>query len=588
MLAESQFQLLNHIRRYGYESQRQLAKAMGMSVGKINQTVNKMRADGLLHGDFSLTQRGMEALAPYKVQNAVIMAAGMSSRFIPLSYEKPKGLLTVKGEVLIERQIRQLREAGISDITVVVGYLKEQFFYLEEAFDVKIVVNEDYYRYNNTSTLIRVADKLDNTYVCSSDNYFVENPFEDYVYKAYYPAVYSPGATDEYCIRTDASGRITHVTVGGEAAWYMIGHVYFDRAFSSAFAPILAEEYRRQLTKTQLWEDLYIRYIDRLDMVIRKCEPDSIKEFDSIEELRQFDPYCPDYVSSSVYRNISQVLNVPLASIGQIEPIKTGITNSSFSFVAAGQKYVYRRPGVGTEKYINRHSEARSLAIAKRLGLDHTFIYMDETEGWKISRFIDHAATLDYHDRDQVRAAMELVRTLHDCGERTEFTFDIWKECVRFEDLLRDCGRSDFSDMDQLHRRIERLHALADGEGFPECLCHCDTYDPNFLVDRSGHITLIDWEYSGMAQRGGDLGTFIACSDYTAEEALSVIDLYLGHKADDRELRYYISYVAIAAYYWFLWAIYQESVQKNVGEYLYIWYRYTKKYSDMALQLYQP
>ena len=47
------------------------------------------------------------------------MAAGTSSRFAPLSYEKPKGLLKVKGEILIECQIRQLQEAGITDITIV-------------------------------------------------------------------------------------------------------------------------------------------------------------------------------------------------------------------------------------------------------------------------------------------------------------------------------------------------------------------------------------------------------------------------------------------------------------------------------------
>ena len=41
--------------------------------------------------------------------NAVIMAAGMSTRFAPLSYEKPKGLWKVKGEILIEREIRQLK-----------------------------------------------------------------------------------------------------------------------------------------------------------------------------------------------------------------------------------------------------------------------------------------------------------------------------------------------------------------------------------------------------------------------------------------------------------------------------------------------
>ena len=70
----------------------------------------------------TVTAAGLEALKPYKVRNAVIMAAGFSSRFAPLSYECPKGLVKIKGEVLVERQIRQLQEAGILEIIVVVGY----------------------------------------------------------------------------------------------------------------------------------------------------------------------------------------------------------------------------------------------------------------------------------------------------------------------------------------------------------------------------------------------------------------------------------------------------------------------------------
>ena len=53
----------------------------------------------------------IEVLKQYKVDNAIIMAAGLSSRFAPLSYEKPKGLYGVKGEILIEREIEQLKSA---------------------------------------------------------------------------------------------------------------------------------------------------------------------------------------------------------------------------------------------------------------------------------------------------------------------------------------------------------------------------------------------------------------------------------------------------------------------------------------------
>ena len=63
-----------------------------------------------------------------EVNNAVIMAAGTASRFAPISYEIPKALIKVRGEVLIERQIQQLKVAGIQEIIIVVGYKKELFY----------------------------------------------------------------------------------------------------------------------------------------------------------------------------------------------------------------------------------------------------------------------------------------------------------------------------------------------------------------------------------------------------------------------------------------------------------------------------
>ena len=104
------------------------------------------------------------------------MAAGMSTRFVPLSIETPKALLKVKGEVLIERQINQLREANIQEIVVVVGYLKEKFEYLQEKYGVILIENPDYKTKNNHSTLYAARRYLKNTFICSGDNYFAEIP----------------------------------------------------------------------------------------------------------------------------------------------------------------------------------------------------------------------------------------------------------------------------------------------------------------------------------------------------------------------------------------------------------------------------
>lgn len=273
--------------------------------------------------------------------NAIIMAAGMSARFAPLSFERPKGLLRVKGEVLVERQIRQLQEAGISDITLVVGYKAEMFSYLKDKMDVDIVVNEDYYRYNNTSSLIRVVDRLDNTFVCSSDNYFTENVFLEEPKSAYYAAVYQDGITDEWCIRTNDKDIITSVEIGGKDSWYMCGHVFFDHEYSSIFKTLLLEEYENEECKNMLWEDLYIKHITNLMMKIKRYENGIINEFDSLEDLRSFDETYIYNTGSAIFKAICEELLCEEKDIINVKAIKHGTQCDSFTFELHNMKYEY-------------------------------------------------------------------------------------------------------------------------------------------------------------------------------------------------------------------------------------------------------
>ena len=251
------------------------------------------------------------------------MAAGTASRFAPLSYERPKGLLRVKGDILIERQIRQLKEAGISDIVVVVGYMAEKFTYLKDLYDVRIVQNEDYNRYNNTSSIIRIIEELGNTYICSSDNYFPKNVFLETPTDSYYSALFSPEVTSEYCITTDNDDYITDVKIGGENSWYMIGHVYFNSDFSIKFREIMKKEYNNEQTRHEYWEDIFIRHIKELPpMKIHKYQPHDIEEFDSLEELRKFDNSYIFNTGCQMFRNICQVLKCEEEDVINIDVLK--------------------------------------------------------------------------------------------------------------------------------------------------------------------------------------------------------------------------------------------------------------------------
>lgn len=276
------------------------------------------------------------------LKNAIILAAGTSSRFVPLSSEKPKGLLEVRGEILVERQIRQLKEAGINDITVIIGYKAEMFQYLRHKFGVDTVLNEDYQKYNNISSLIKIVDRLSNTYICSSDNYFPQNVFlkdSDY---SYYSSLYAEGETNEYCISSDGDDNITRVSVGGRDSWYMIGHVYFSEEFSRTFRDILKYEYEKEKTRHEYWEDVYIRYINNLPkMKIRKYGANDIKEFDTIDELRTFDASYVCDTRSSVLKRIAKRLNCGEEVLHDFKNIPHQDNHLLFSFLKDNIGYRY-------------------------------------------------------------------------------------------------------------------------------------------------------------------------------------------------------------------------------------------------------
>lgn len=277
-----------------------------------------------------------------KVKNAVIMAAGTSSRFAPLSYEKPKALIRVKGEVLIERQIRQLREAGIREIYIVTGYKANMFDYLKDKYNVYLRYNHEYTVRNNNSSIRVVEDIIGDTYICSADNYFIRNPFSSYEDGGYYAAVYSDGPTKEWCLSVDPLGFIDKVHIGGKSCWYMLGHTFWDKTFSRRFINILNHNYDLPDMAEKLWEEIYIEHLDELKLKIRKYPAKTIFEFDSLDELRQFDSSYINHTGSSIMASIAEKMKVQEGEIIDINSI-TGKDNQAvgFTFKVHERNYQY-------------------------------------------------------------------------------------------------------------------------------------------------------------------------------------------------------------------------------------------------------
>lgn len=286
--------ILNFIHLYGIENIKCSKKLSDYNENLIDEKIKLFKKNNIIKNGI-ITDLGYKFLQPYKVDNAIIMAAGLSKRCLPLSSIIPKGLYKVKGEILIERQINQLKEVGINNIIIVVGYKKEQFYYLEDKYNVKIIENEDYNKYNNIVSVYLAKDYMKNTYLLCSDNYYIENIFQKYEYESFYCCEYSDKFVDEYCITKMDGDYVTEIKRGAEKSWFTIGCFYFDKINSKKFIEYLEKEIEISGTKQLLLDDFHIKHIDEIKISIKKYY-NKIYEFDTLDEIIKFDQAFSNYV----------------------------------------------------------------------------------------------------------------------------------------------------------------------------------------------------------------------------------------------------------------------------------------------------
>lgn len=588
-MTKQEFYILNSLYNgsRGYQSTKldlYLKKAL-----KNTEVLARLKQQGYIKsGTTELTEAGLEALAPYKVDNAVILAAGASTRFIPLSLEQPKGLFEVKGEALIERQICQLMEAGITDITIVLGYKKEMFYYLADRYPVKFIENPAFNIRNNIESLYLAGKELKNTYICVSDSYYLENPFNSYEYETFYAGMTVSEPSDELYVLSASNGQILSMekASGRQKGTVLLGHSFWKQAFSSRFLQLAEADREVGRYAESFWEELVADHLDSLPpMYLKEYKSGSIVEFDYFEDLRKFDDQYLGHTHSAIIRNIKLVFRCDEEDIVDFRNVSEGLTNTSFIFQIDGVDYIYRHPGDGTESIINRRNEKQSLIRMKEVGIDPTYIYMDVNEGWKISKFIPSFREPDYASFEDSKKVIGVMRKLHDAKLKADYGMKAWEDSLDTEQLLLAKDPDCMQPHMELKEKIRRLYQKTLGDGVEKCFVHGDTYKPNWMLLPDDSVILIDWEYAGYSDPGVDVGYYIVDAMYEPDEAERFVREYLGDRASDPKLFFhYMAYIAIIAYYWFIWAMYRESCGANMGDSLPNWRAMAVKYADYMLQ----
>lgn len=233
-----------------------------------------------------------------KVENAIIMAAGLGTRMRPLTNEIPKPLVKVNGRRMIETIVQGLRDNGIEDISVVTGYLAEKFEFLIDKYpSLKLINNPYYQKYNNLSSLYVARNELKNTIILDGDqlinNLDVLNP--EFV-KSGYAGEWTNDWQDEWIMHTDKQGNVLSCDRdGGQNGWRLYSISKWTKDDSSRLAALVEKEFDAK-NYDIYWDDVAMsRYPDQFNLMVHPVEHNDIVEIDSLDELKEIDPSYQSY-----------------------------------------------------------------------------------------------------------------------------------------------------------------------------------------------------------------------------------------------------------------------------------------------------
>ncbi len=221
--------------------------------------------------------------------NAILMASGLGTRMRPLTENRPKPLIKVHGEPMIESILKSLQAANVRDIYVVVGYLAEQFEYLKDKYpNITLIHNPDYNSANNISSIYYAAEfmKQDDCFVCEADLYIPDPNILMPIptFSGYYGKMIR-GRSDDWVFDINSRGYITRVGKNGNNCYNMTGISFFKKKEAAYIAEKIQEKYAKSLDRNLFWDEVVNENLSSLALKVLPIGKEKIIEIDTVDEL---------------------------------------------------------------------------------------------------------------------------------------------------------------------------------------------------------------------------------------------------------------------------------------------------------------
>lgn len=312
-LSRYEFDILTYLEKFGKRkySNRQIADVLTFSLTGVERLLKELNDKDYINlmadEQIEISEKGLRVLEPYRVRKAVILAAGFGSRLAPVTLNTPKPLVEIQGVRIIDTLLDALLSKGISNITIVRGYKKEQFDELLKKYPtLQFIDNPEYNITNNISSAVRAVDILDRCYICEADLY-ISNPdvINKYEYESNYLGA-KVAETDDWCFKTN-NGILTQYQMGGIDCYQAFGISYWNSEDADKLKKDLKKVYSSRAGKENLWEMIPLRICkNNYKLKVRNCIKSDIIEIDNFNELIAVDRSYSDYPGHEEFQGIER------------------------------------------------------------------------------------------------------------------------------------------------------------------------------------------------------------------------------------------------------------------------------------------
>ena len=575
--------ILKTIKKYGFESQRSISEHTGISLGNTNKILNKLTDEGFLSTNRSLTEKSENLFSENKPKNAIILAAGYGMRMVPINLESPKGLLKIHDETLIERIIKQLHEASIKEIYVVVGFMKETYEFLIDEYNVNLICNSEYSMKNNLHSLFLAKEHISNTYIIPCDIWCKNNLFGQDELLSWYMTSDAFDENSEVIVNKKKEIIRSPKSASRKR---MVGIAYINKSDSETLVSRLSKLDANNNFDGCFWEEA--AFINNKMMFnANVIKNDEITEINTYEQLRDFSPE-NKLLKSAALDTIAETLGVKTEDIKDITVMKKGMTNRSFIFTCNGSRYIMRIPGEGTDMLIDRRHEYDVYEVLKGKDVCDYNVYLNPENGYKITKYIENSSVCDPLCQEDLEKCMKKLVSFHNLHLKVNHSFEIFKQ-IDFYESLWNGKESVYRDYKTTKENVLSLRAFIDSQKNDMTLTHIDAVPDNFLIykdyDENEKISLIDWEYAGMQDPHVDIAMFCIYALYDKEQIDNLIETYFkvsGKKLDENTRTKIYCYVAACGLLWSNWCEYKSALGVEFGEYSLRQYRYAKDFYRIA------